>query len=1117
MNIKKSVWFLMSVAIFICMIAFLFSCGGGGDDDSGSTPGKSATITLSSTATTLEADNTSSCIITATVKDSSGDPVRHYTEVNFTTDLGRFRNGERSYTVETQPPLDKDGFPDPTAAPTGKVEVQFTAGTTPGTATVVVASNGVVQSVNIVLTGYVPPEGNLPVGEAFSLSAAYLNISGWWVSSLTDLITATAADINGNAVKDDTVIDFKTYNTGGYVEPDQAVTVSGAAQSTLYSAANPAPSEGFLMLTGETTGDATTRVTSIATVPYPDYHIMYAGTNGGGVYKSTNYGVTWVTASRSSENPKRGQNLIDPYIKGHNGIAVDPDNHNTVYVGTGYLGKGNVYRSLDGGNNWNSNNTEEWNGIYDTTAAVLAVVADGDDLATTDYPYVWIGTEGKGALYATDGKTFQPSGSYASTPVGTGTGNGTMSDPVVSYTSLTEDWTATYVQTAGTATLATFTGTGDGTMSTVTTSTSTQTEDWTVEYKSVPGTVTADSGNTGNGSVRNVSLTKPNAASEIWTLECLSSTQSISEVTGSAATKGDVTGINVAGGPKTENFILTCTNANAGTSDAVFSVVSAERGNFGNVTSDATLTTLTKSTGETITLAVSVGVAGALYADGDTFVFTVTAGGTFSVESSVAGFYPDSTVGTTYDQDGLSFLITQGTTAFAVADKFTFTTTSSWQVSGTVSGIQTNTASTGTAYTSDDSEVGFTITAGGVPFVVNDKFTFSTTAGTSYWTVTGSVSGLQDNLAFNGSGYWSDKREVYFLITEGTIPFVSGYTFTFTVTASDIGHGWTVWDIVQVPDTHGSTAVLYGGTATGVYKSTDGARTWSSTTLFTGDFVVALALYPTATGGSSDTIYAGTLNAGVWVSTDSGTTWTQYTTGMDDGKGTAIKDILVDPSADRLYALAIKGSGESATGDVYVQTLNADGTMAAGGWTKVNTGLEGGALYALDANIPSGPTALFAGGAGINLYTATSGLDTGNPSWVSSMSGLSNLLMARMPILFSGQCTLDVSQYRNGDTVNFIVYIEDVNGNPPITGTTFVATYTPETGTEVVYYNVTYGDSYTHTGTFRDPSDPTTNLPYSFSVTVSSGDKIEIVYTPANTLPNAPGSSGAPDTRTYSY
>jgi hypothetical protein len=1137
MNIKKSVRSLMSVATFICMIAFLFSCGGGGDDaSSGSSSGQSGSITiqykdatgsLSSTFPSIPANGTSSVIMHVKVTDSAGNPVRHYTEVDFSATLCHFRNGSGNYTVSTQPPLDKDGFPDPTADPTGIVEVQCIAGTTVGTATIIVTSNSVTQSVYIVLTGYVPPEGNLPVGEAFSLSAAYLNISGWWKYSLTDLITATAADINGNAVKDDTVIDFKTYNTGGYVEPDQVKTVAGTAQSTLYSAANPAPSEGFLMLTAETTGDATTRVTSIAAVPYPDQHIMYAGTNGGGVYKSTDSGVTWVTASRSSENPKRGQNLIEPYIKGHNGIAVDPDNHNTVYVGTGYLGKGNVYRSLDGGNNWNSNNTEEWNGIYDTTAAVLAVVVDGDDLATTDYPYVWIGTEGKGALYATDGETFQPSGSYASAPVGIGTGNGTMSDPVVSYTSLSETWTATYVQTAGTATLATFSGTGDGTMSTVTTSTTTKTEGWTVTYAATAGSVTPGAANVGNGSVRNIALTKPNANSETWTLTATqtSSTPIIGPVTGSASTKGSVTSIAITGATETETFTLSCTTAATLADNGVFEVNSDKRGSFGYVTADGDEVTKTIDSG-TITLTISkCGTATAeLYALGEVFTFTSTINaGNFSVQSSVAGFYPDAIVGTTYTQDGLTFIINDGSTAFDVGDTFTFTTTSSWQATGAVSGTQTNTATTGTAYTSDNSEVEFTITAGGVAFVVGDKFTFATTAGTSYWTVAGSVSGLQTNLAFNDSGYYSDKREVYFLITEGTVAFVSGFTFTFTVTASDIGHGWTVWDIVQVPDTHGATAILYAGTATGVYKSTDGARTWSSTTLFTGDFVVALALYPTATGGSSDTIYAGTLNAGVWVSTDSGTTWTQYTTGMDDGKGASIKDILVDPSVDRLYALAVKGSGESATGDVYVQTLNANGSMAAGGWSKVNTGLSGKALYALAADIPSSPTALFTGGEGINLYEATNGLDTGNPSWASSKYGLSNLLMARMPILFSGECFMTVYQtsFGDGERYYYEIYVEDVNGNPPIEGSTFTAKTYLGTAPVTTYYDVIYPDIYKTPhgggihGTFRDPSDGTTNDPYRVWVNHGSGtDRVIFEFTP-KCGSEAPGCSGSKQSITY--
>ena len=486
MKKSRHVRTIITSAIAISLFALLVSCGGGGD--SGSAAGESGSITLVADPTSILADGSSSATITATIKDSAGNPVRNYTDVNFRTTLGRFRNGSTSYTVQTQPPI-VDGKPDPTADPTGIVVVSLTSGTSPGTAQVTVSSNSVTNLVRITLTH----AGNTgtPAGEAFSLSAAYLNISGGWVASLEDKITASVGDIKGNAVKDSTIISFKTYNTGGFFGTDTDPTSAGIAFSNLYSAGAPAPLQGFVSVTAETTGGPTTSVTSIEVAPSPDYHIMYAGTNGGGVYKTTDSGVTWSTVSRSTENQKQGQNLIQPYIKGHSAIAVDPDNHNSVYVGTGYLGKGNVYKSLDGGMNWNSNNVEQWNGLYSTTAAVLSVLCDGST-SSTDYPYVWIGTEGLGPLYATDGETFQPSGSYASTPVaGTGnTGNGTMSQPVVSYTAKSEDWTTTYVVTAGTATTPVFSGTGDGSMSTVTTSATTKTENWSVQLKSTAGTVT---------------------------------------------------------------------------------------------------------------------------------------------------------------------------------------------------------------------------------------------------------------------------------------------------------------------------------------------------------------------------------------------------------------------------------------------------------------------------------------------------------------------------------------------------------------------------------------------------------------------------------------------------
>ena len=78
-----------------------------------------------------------------------------------------------------------------------------------------------------------------PVGEGFSLSAAYLNISGLWIASLEDKITASVADVYGNAVKNSTLISFKTYNTGGLFETDNVPDLRRLAASNLYSQAAP--------------------------------------------------------------------------------------------------------------------------------------------------------------------------------------------------------------------------------------------------------------------------------------------------------------------------------------------------------------------------------------------------------------------------------------------------------------------------------------------------------------------------------------------------------------------------------------------------------------------------------------------------------------------------------------------------------------------------------------------------------------------------------------------------------------------------------------------------------------------------------------------------------------
>lgn len=68
-----------------------------------------------------------------------------------------------------------------------------------------------------------------------------------------------------------------------------------------------------------------------------DPAIMYAGTWGAGIYKSTNGGQTWTLMDNG---------LGNLYI---NYLAIDPVTPSTIYAGTQ---KGGVYKSTDGGANW---------------------------------------------------------------------------------------------------------------------------------------------------------------------------------------------------------------------------------------------------------------------------------------------------------------------------------------------------------------------------------------------------------------------------------------------------------------------------------------------------------------------------------------------------------------------------------------------------------------------------------------------------------------------------------------------------------------------------------------------------------------------------------------------
>jgi len=946
------------------------------------------------------------------------------------------------------------------------------------------------------------------------------------MANLEDQISVNAADMYGNAIPD-TAISFKTYNTGGFFTPNTATTTNGLATSTLHSGGTYLqPSQGFVSVTAEANGGRTTHVTSIAVTPYPYQHIIYAGTDGGGVYKSSDSGASWMNVSRSSTI--QGQNWIDPYI---NDLTVDPDYPDTIYAATGYSGTGNLYRSLDGGMTWNSNNTEEWHGIFSGDQAVLTVLCDDGESEESDY--AWIGTEGLGALYAPDGENFTWGGivnpipptnedicdddpCYKST---LNIGNGHMTIPRLTSSSKTEIWTLTYNVPPASATsgVSSSGNQGNGSISDVDIDPLfTKTETWRVTYQTTAGTVTKSI--PGIGTVYNIKPKIPNAPTETWTLTCADDASPGAEI--------------------------------------------------------------------------------------------------FTVETDAGVSFPNATVGEDYSENAISFKIIPGGANFSLGDTLTFTTTAFWEVSGSVSGVQTNKAITGIYYTSDSSEVGFTIDQGTKLFGEGDTFTFTTTASPTYWSVEGDVSGDQTKKAHVGLPYISDNNEIGFTIEEGFISFADGDSFSFHITESGLGNGRVVRDIVKVPDKNKDEAVLYAATNTGVFRSADGGQTWRKTTSFAGDFVNTLALHP-ASNGTKDIIYAGTEDAGVWVNTNSGyNTWTAYNEGMGKGlsatvpvpdrdntgngvinevvanpnakseywsvecitedgatfsvtgtvsgkqsnatvgsaytsndseisftiadgstdfeindtftfsttrdHGRTIKDLLVDSVNRKLYAITyFWGPLEAhAVGNVYSVSLDSN-YEPSGEWSEANTNLpqydppDDTTLFAqhvMAADIPGSPTALYIGGEGINLYKAASGIDTGAPEWHQSKSGLTNLIMARMPILFSGECHMYINEEEQDGSIIYTIYIQDANGNPPIAGSTFKVEYKQGEDT-TVFFDKKYPDTYTYQGTWRDWADISTNIPYiTPPITPMPGDEITFTFKPAcdeEVPPKAPGCSGS--------
>lgn len=111
---------------------------------------------------------------------------------------------------------------------------------------------------------------------------------------------------------------------------------------------------------------------------------IYAGTYGGGVFKSTNGGNAW-TVVNSGLKETMGIQELPPHVYA---LAIDPTSSQTVYAGA-Y--RGGVFKSTNGGKTWTAVNS----GLTNTNVWALAI--DPVNSQT-----VYTGTEG-GVFKSTDG------------------------------------------------------------------------------------------------------------------------------------------------------------------------------------------------------------------------------------------------------------------------------------------------------------------------------------------------------------------------------------------------------------------------------------------------------------------------------------------------------------------------------------------------------------------------------------------------------------------------------------------------------------------------------------------------------------------------------------------
>lgn len=138
------------------------------------------------------------------------------------------------------------------------------------------------------------------------------------------------------------------------------------------------------------------RVVAVAGVPSTP-NLFYMGTTGGGIWKSTNYGIKWVNISDGhfpSASPSIGA------------IAVAPSNPDIIYAGSGESDIRNdmipgdgIYKSRDAGKTWTYSGLRETH----TISAIVIDPQNPDVVYASSLGHVFTADANRGVFKSTDG------------------------------------------------------------------------------------------------------------------------------------------------------------------------------------------------------------------------------------------------------------------------------------------------------------------------------------------------------------------------------------------------------------------------------------------------------------------------------------------------------------------------------------------------------------------------------------------------------------------------------------------------------------------------------------------------------------------------------------------